>query len=143
VADCRAQIQAMFPERATPPGATGLLEGEQLSFPDPAIAVIENVAVSADGYQYAYAVHQGLPAQQAPTQLNGKPAYVWLTDPTLPRPTSRSGWEAARRLPGLVVFARHLAARPGKPWRQIAVQRNQHTVAECQQEAAVRAFAED
>lgn len=143
LADCRAQIQTMFSERAVAPGATGLLEGEQLSFPDATTAVLENVAVSADGYRYAYVVHQGLPPRQTPTRLNGRGAYVWLTDPTLPRPTSRSGWEAARRLPGLVIFARHLAARSGKPWRQVAVERNRHTVAEYQQDAALRAFSED
>lgn len=121
-------------DREIPPNSKGrnsrgLYTGETLTFPDKNTGVIDNTAASTDGYRYGYVVHEGRGALDAPTKLRGKVAYVWLTDPNIPRPTSKTEWQAARAA-NVVAWARHLPSVRSRPWRKDTVRTYGHLVGE-------------
>jgi hypothetical protein len=96
------------------PRSATLLRLEQYRDVSTKEAHITNRAKTKGGEYYAWYIHDGVGSQTAPTS-GGKPAWVWMKGGA-PRPTSKSGWKAARKA-GAVIASRKLAARAARRWR--------------------------
>lgn len=135
---CLDELGSMFPPK-TGRASMGLYHGETMNMLGQNKAEIVNLAASQDGYRFGYIVHQGRGPLTAPTKLNSKPAYVWITQDDTPRPQTKDQWAVASKV-GVVARAKHLPARAPKPWRKNVIDRNRETVKKFFGDMKVRMF---
>lgn len=104
-----------------------LLRAEHMTHQSSRESWLRNNAKTGDKEYYSWYVAEGVPALSAPTKKGKKPVYVWMKNPTTPRPRGKGGWKAARAA-GAVVVSRRIRAKLARPWREHANDKMQAAV---------------